>query len=832
MLENGNFERGTSGWICSDGVYSAAGTCFNMSKSLYMSGAVSSNRYAYQTVPVKATRSTRETFTLSGWAKGYGLPNHDRNDVTNAPRFRLRAVIKYCDEAYKEYGTEEFTADFSPCTEEWQFASVQFSKSKYRTVEKITVYCDYGYNSGTVYFDDIQLVRNSIELDLSADDFSTAIENPEAETTQGVNQEDSASSFKEARDSFGNALTETIFTSGEHGTIYRSFKFNDDDPCCPGDDAGNNLIEETDARGYKTSYTVDGDTSRNEEVIDRLGNKTAYEYDASGRTTKVTSKKTNGSVLANVSYSYDTFDNMTEIARGDGMKYALAYNNFHNLESIGIDGKAEKLIKYTYKNGNGRLKRMTYANGHTMKAVYNSIGQMVAEKWFETEAQAVNSTATPIAYYKYVYDGEGNIVRSIDISGKKEYNYEYEEGRIVRATEANITLSGKIVTSKVIVNTVKYYYDSEGKMTKKVITFADNSTHTVYFENSDDNTVVKFDVPDTKNKNKKQTITSHSKTDSFGRKIFDELQIGRGFVSRQFSYMPGAITDEHKKQHLIKSTATTQLVSHIALSDGRTISYEYDDEERIIKVTDTIDGTVSYTYDALGQLETETKDGKTTKLEYDNYGNITAKVNGIVDENGNFVEESKITYEYGNEVWIDLLTAYNGRSITYDAQGNPTSYLGHTLTWEKGRQLKKFDNIEYTYNANGIRTSKKVNGVKHEYTLDGTKILRETWGGNTLIPFYDNEDSVCGILYNNVPYYFIKNLQGDVIAIVDKDAQTVARYSYDAWGVCTVTQDSVGIANVNPFRYRGYYYDEELGAKPPNTVSWVLSTMISAPSLP
>ena len=44
------------------------------------------------------------------------------------------------------------------------------------------------------------------------------------------------------------------------------------------------------------------------------------------------------------------------------------------------------------------------------------------------------------------------------------------------------------------------------------------------------------------------------------------------------------------------------------------------------------------------------------------------------------------------------------------AQGNPTTYLSYTLTWEKGRQLKKFDNIEYTYNANGIRTSKTVNG--------------------------------------------------------------------------------------------------------------------------
>ena len=65
---------------------------------------------------------------------------------------------------------------------------------------------------------------------------------------------------------------------------------------------------------------------------------------------KVTSKKADGTELAHVSYAYDTFDNMTEIVRGDGMKYALAYNEFHNLQSIGIEGKAEKLIKYAYKN--------------------------------------------------------------------------------------------------------------------------------------------------------------------------------------------------------------------------------------------------------------------------------------------------------------------------------------------------------------------------------------------------------------------------------------------------------------------------------------------------
>ena len=114
---------------------------------------------------------------------------------------------------------------------------------------------------------------------------------------------DTTPTFNEAKDKFGNALTETTFTDGEFGTIYRSFAFNDADPCCPGDEAGNDLVEETDARGYKTTYTVDGVTSRNEEVTDRLGNKTAYEYDDSGRTTKVTSKKADGTELANVSYA-------------------------------------------------------------------------------------------------------------------------------------------------------------------------------------------------------------------------------------------------------------------------------------------------------------------------------------------------------------------------------------------------------------------------------------------------------------------------------------------------------------------------------------------------
>ena len=270
-------------------------------------------------------------------------------------------------------------------------------------------------------------------------------------------------------------------------------------------------------------------------------------------------------------------------------------------------------------------------------------------------------------------------------------------------------------------------------------------------------------------------------------------------MSRQFSYKTGETTQEHIDNAKLKSSATTQLVSRIAFSDGRTLSYEYDAEERITKVVDSIDGTTEYTYDALGQLLTETVNGQVVNtMTYDNYGNILTK-NGVV-------------YTYGDAAWKDLLTKVGDQVITYDAQGNPTSYLGHTLTWEKGRQLKTFDNNTYTYNANGIRTSKTVGGIKHTYTLDGTKILRETWNGNELVPMYDNEESICGIFYNGTPYYFQKNLQGDIIGITDQNGAVKARYSYDAWGVCTIAQDhsEIGIATINPYRYRGYYFDAEI----------------------
>ncbi len=123
--------------------------------------------------------------------------------------------------------------------------------------------------------------------------------------------------------------------------------------------------------------------------------------------------------------------------------------------------------------------------------------------------------------------------------------------------------------------------------------------------------------------------------------------------------------------------------------------------------------------------------------------------------------------------------------------------------------------VSYTYNVNGIRTGKVVNGVTYTYQVEGSKILNEQYGATTITPIYDNEDSVCGILHNETPLFFLKNLQGDVIAITNKQGEVLARYTYDAWGkVLSVTNASgveitaaSHIAHQNPYRYRGYYYD-------------------------
>ena len=130
--------------------------------------------------------------------------------------------------------------------------------------------------------------------------------------------------------------------------------------------------------------------------------------------------------------------------------------------------------------------------------------------------------------------------------------------------------------------------------------------------------------------------------------------------------------------------------------------------------------------------------------------------------------------------------------------------------------------VGYTYNDGGVRTSKTVNGVLHSYSLDGEVIISESFADKLLIYLYDEFGTPFGIKYRESDYalgefdcyIFEKNLHGDIIGIFSEAGARVASYEYDAWGNCVNMTYASGygvICNLNPFRYRGYYYDTETG---------------------
>ena len=79
-----------------------------------------------------------------------------------------------------------------------------------------------------------------------------------------------------------------------------------------------------------------------------------------------------------------------------------------------------------------------------------------------------------------------------------------------------------------------------------------------------------------------------------------------------------------------------------------------------------------------------------------------------------------------------------------------------------------------------------------------------------MIHYYYDDAGVAGFEYNGQKYVYRKNLQGDIVAILDECGCTRGTYEYDAWGNI-IWQGGSELLTINPFRYRGYYYDEETG---------------------
>ena len=251
-----------------------------------------------------------------------------------------------------------------------------------------------------------------------------------------------------------------------------------------------------------------------------------------------------------------------------------------------------------------------------------------------------------------------------------------------------------------------------------------------------------------------------------------------------------------------------------------TTSYAYDNRGNISSVTDEGE-TTRYAYDELNRLTSENnlQTGILKTYEYDKNGNIT-KIRKTC--RGNIMED--FSFSYGADGRLIELSKFSTSfspkeyDISYDDVGNPCVYKDNVLKWERGRLLAKYGNNSYSYDADGVRIKKKTaNGVLHKYFTEGTRIHHEEYGTHENWYYYDIT-GIVGIEHDGVRYYFQKNIQGDVARIFNANGYLVARYVYDAWGNHTVydangniNTDENFIGNINPFRYRGYYFDVETG---------------------
>ena len=125
--------------------------------------------------------------------------------------------------------------------------------------------------------------------------------------------------------------------------------------------------------------------------------------------------------------------------------------------------------------------------------------------------------------------------------------------------------------------------------------------------------------------------------------------------------------------------------------------------------------------------------------------------------------------------------------------------------------------VEFKYNSEGLRTQKKVilpNGksTTTEYILHGKLITEMRKGQDVLHFFYDEQSRPATVKYNGKTYTYIHNLQGDIMGILDSAGSLVVEYRYDVWGkplnITGLLADTLG--RLNPFRYRGYVFDQEI----------------------
>ena len=538
------------------------------------------------------------------------------------------------------------------------------------------------------------------------------------------------------------------------------------------DSTGNYVTSETNEQGSTTHYVYDVNGNVT-SITDADENVTSYAYDSSGNLTSVKNGDSENS------YTYSGLGSVSKITH-NGFDYSFNYDVFYNLVSTKIGNVT--VASHTY-DSNGNLTKTAYANGDYLEYAYDNYGNI----------SIITGETGKIA--EMIYNKQGLVTKAVDYSSGETSYYYY-------------TFDGSLES--------EYRTSSDGSLTHYIITDSNGNTVEKTSVNGQTKTITTGSDDDGKSFVSNDGVTNETSTDDFGRvsTVTTKQNKSDTVFTKQYSYYHGS-----------ESNATTNMVGGISykLSSDRVLdySYNYNDTGNVENVYENGKKVAVYTYDELNQLVwyADTRTGRYIRIVYDNYGNIQRMESYSLGTNWAPVKllETR-TYSYGDTNWKDKLTEFDGNSITYDKNGNPLTYRDDmTFEWENGRILKKINTsykaIQMNYDSNGMRTQKSVDGVKTNYYYDSSNnLFALTQGSDTLFFYYDNSGEVMSVSCNGTMYYYIKDLQDDITEIVDKDGKAVAEYAYDAWGnMLTENNGTLTVGKLNPFRYRGYVYDEETG---------------------
>ena len=723
-----------------------------------------------------------DVYTVAGWAKGDCVYTDDSN------RRMYALMVRFY---YTDGTTSDNFIKFNPDTDSqssWQFVSGVVKAAK--PYSKMGIYTAYVQTLNTVYFDNVQLFKeefghsydydsngnlisvvdlqkNKTKYDYDSNNNLVKMTLPSGASqsytydsyhnvTKAVSPEGVTSRF--TYDTYGNIKTVKLGSGSQ--TISASAVYTAN---------GDQVSSVTDALGQTTTYGYDTQTgvlNWTQAPGETASTRTNYTHDQLYRTTKVQQS------TAAVDYTYSK-DLLSAISTASGTDYSFTYGVFDLTTAVKAGSRT--LISHSYTNDqNRRLSRSVYGNGDAVSYSYDSFGRTTAVTYGDT-----GSTVS------YAYDANSNLGQLTDgISGRvNRYSYDFLD-RLMRYEESGDGYS----------NIVQWGYDDENNLSSQTQTL-NGSTYTSTYAYDKDNRLTKAT---------EGAISANYAYDSFSRMSGLTVKNGSSpVVSTTVTYVNPS------------SSATSTQVK--TWNNGKVAyTYTYDNKGNITSITG---GGLEfeYRYDKYGRLISaeDYPGGYVWTYTYDDGGNITQR--GLTDYYNNKNPNSILaTYTYDNTDWPDLLTAFNGKSITYDAIGNPLSDGTWTYAWQHGRQLasmsKSGSSITYGYNANGKRISKTVNGTTYNYSYLGDQLTEMTWGSNKLHFTYDSTGPA-SVTYNGNRYFYLKNAQGDVTGLVNASGTQVVSYTYDPWGAPMSTDGTMAstLGAANPLRYRGYVYDTETG---------------------